>query len=156
MRSIPTGRLAPFAICAALLLGGPAGAQDDDDLDLLNSQQLAAALNAELDDVYESLDPNSDYDLDDIFEAIMYALSDAGDDYSEQAIDLDDLIEEMEETGVSLEDVVWNALQSADRVSDSGRGGVILVQRQGGAYPSVAVRFTSGAIMQRVPRVRRF
>lgn len=144
-----------LAGCAALLLPGSSGAQDSDDLDRLNNAQLAAALYAELDDVFERLNPNGNYDLDDIFDAIMYALSDVGDDSGEQYVDMDDLEEEMEEAGLSLEDVVADSLQRADQVSDSGHGPILRVQRAGGARPAVAVNFTQQAIVQVVRKVHR-
>lgn len=130
MRTVPTKSLALFASCVALLLPNPSGAQNDVDLDQLTQEHVAYALNAELDDVYERLNANQLHDLNNIFNAIMHALSDAGDDHSEQTIDMEDLVEEMQEAGLSLGDVVAGAVQRADEYSANGRWGIVPVLRQ--------------------------
>lgn len=151
MRTLIRG-LALLAGCLALIAPGAAGAQDEDDLDLLSDEEIAAALYAELDDVYESLEPEEVYSVSVLYQAIMYALSDAGDDEEgEDIIDLEELNEEMSEAGDSLGHVVSGALQTADQVSDSGQSGLIRVQRARAARTRVAVAYVSQAI---VPVIR--
>ena len=153
MRTVPTRSIALLASCIVLFLPSASGAQDDIDLDQLDQGPLSYALNAELDDVYERLNANDLYELNDIVDAIMYALSDAGDDQSEQAIDMEDLVEEMQEAGVSLRNVVVGAVRQADQQSGNGRQGIIRVQnpdaprwRPPTATPAVAVPIAKAAV----------
>ncbi|TAL34620.1 hypothetical protein [Phenylobacterium sp.] len=150
MRTLFRG-LALLAGCVALILPGASRAQEEEDLDLLSDEEIAEALYAELDDVYERLQPEGVYNIDVLYQTIMYALSDAGDDDSEDVIDMEELDEEMGEAGDSLAHVVSGALQSADQVSDSGQGGLIRVQRARAARTRVAVAYVSQAI---VPVIR--
>lgn len=162
MRLISPNALALCAACVALLLPGASGAQDDIDLDELPPQQLDYLLHAELDDVYERLDSNSLYKLNVLVDAIMYALSDHGDDDDEQTIDIEDLIEETNEAGVTLRAIVIYAVRSADEHSGNGRGGIIPVVREdrqrtapspGFAAPVVALPKVKLALTETIRRV---
>ena len=110
------------------------------DLDQISQDQLNGALYAELDDIYFGRNRNGLYDLDDLFDLIMEALSDNGDydrnesedddDQGEQTITSYNLSAEMEEAGYSLEDVVWNALQTSDQYSNNSSPGIVQVQNR--------------------------
>ena len=107
------------------------------DLDQLSPDQLSSFLNAELDDIYIGRNVYGEYDLDDLFDLVMEALSDAGDydfnesdddnDQGEQVITQANLRAEMAEDGVTLEDVVWQALETADQYSQNNTSGIIRV-----------------------------
>ena len=112
--------IASAALCVALALAqGPAYSRHPDlDLDALNDSQLGALIQAELDD--DDLvkcgigNPNASKTKEEMFEVIMCALGDDGDDESEQGLDFDDLEDEMEEAGTTVEAVVLRALERAD------------------------------------------
>ena len=97
------------------------GAQSDtiDDLDRLTPAQLEQEIIDEIDDLFAEfgLNPNGLYADDRLEEAILLALSDEGDDDNEDDVDYDELEEEMEEAGTSVEDVVSEAVQEADRIT---------------------------------------
>lgn len=150
MRTVSTKSLALFASCVALLLPGPSGAQNHIDLDQLTHDQLEYALNAELDDVYEALQSNGEYDLDVIFDVIMHALSDANDDHGEQTVSHANLTREMHEAGLSLEGVVRDALELADQYSENGSEKIIRVRRKGSTRPDVAVQQTKADLKNAV------
>lgn len=157
MRAVPTKSIALFASCVALLLPSASAAQNDVDLDQLAYDHLSQALNAELDDVFERLNADDLYELNDLVNVIMHALSDAGDDYTEQTIDMEDLVEEMQEAGVSLRNIVAGAVRQADQESENGRGGTIRVQNPDAprwspptATPRVAVPKAKAAVTQAI------
>ena len=114
------GFVATACLCAALAVAlGPAyGRHPDLDLDALNDAQLGALIQAELDD--DDLvkcgigNPNASKTKEEMFDVIMCALGDDGDDESEQSLDFDDLEDEMEEAGTTVAEVVQRALERAD------------------------------------------
>lgn len=102
-------------VAVALLLGArplpeyatsPAGSQTD--LDTFSDTQLLRDLRDELDDILEGRDPNENVAADELFDEVMVAIDDAGDDGDpeESEISLTDLENEMEEAGTCVEDVV--------------------------------------------------
>jgi hypothetical protein len=104
---------------ALALVGAPAVARHPDlDLDRLSDGQIDALLQAELDDddLLACGLPNVRAAVPDqqMFEIIMCALGDDGDDASESNLDLDDLEAEMAEANTTLEAVVSAAIQRAD------------------------------------------
>jgi hypothetical protein len=107
------------ALALALAAAAPAFAFHPDlDLDRLSDGQIDALLQAEMDDndlVACGL-PNVRAAVPDqqMFEIIMCALGDEGDDASEQGLDLDDLEAEMAEANTTLEAVVSAAIRRAD------------------------------------------
>lgn len=107
---------------AGVLAGAPAFARHPDlDLDRLSDGQIDALLQAEMDDndlVACGL-PNVRAAVPDqqMFDIIMCALGDDGDDESEQGLDLDDLEAEMAEANTTLEAVVSAAIQRADALA---------------------------------------
>lgn len=126
-RAVPKRRrnarsaLGQLALAGALLLPWPATSNEHDiDLDALPTEQLDAALDAELgaDDLWQfGIDVQKAYPLKVLHAAILRALSDEGDDEDEQIITEADLQEEMEEAGADLGEVVWHALQQADQIA---------------------------------------
>ncbi len=99
------------------------------DLDTYTDEQLQRDLTDELDDIYDQVDADGDYDLDVLRTAILDALGDDGDEGYEQEIDLADLNEEMAEAGTTLEDVVDEALARADELaSRTGSSSWTIVQ----------------------------
>ena len=90
------------------------------DLDSYTDQQLRQDLIAELDDIDFPLDEQES--LKDLHTAIIEALSDDGDDASEDDIDFEDLVDEMEEDGTTVEAVVDEALARADELAMGNRG----------------------------------
>jgi hypothetical protein len=107
---------------AGVLAGAPALARHPDlDLDRLSDGQIDALLQAELDD--DDLVACGLQNLraavpdEQMFEIVMCALGDDGDDGSESSLDLDDLEFEMAEAGMRLEDVVAAALDRADTLA---------------------------------------
>lgn len=103
-------------LAGLLLLPAQSLAQDDPvyDLDMLNAQQLDGLLNAEIDDIFEQLDQNASYSVEEVAGAIMYALSDEGDNGNENYIDFDELEAEMAEIDSSVADEVYAAVSEAD------------------------------------------
>jgi hypothetical protein len=97
----------------------PSRVRAANDLDSFSDAQLERDLADELDDVYSQLDPDEEYSLEELHDAIMEALSDDGDeeDAEEEEIDEEDLEGEMEEDGTTLEDVVQAALLRADEMA---------------------------------------
>jgi len=121
-RSIPwhPGAALAWALGLALALAAaPAAARHPNlDLDRLSDAQIDALLQAEMDDddlVACGL-PNVRAAVPDqqMFDIIMCALGDEGDDASESSLDLDDLEDEMAEANTTLEAVVSAAIQRAD------------------------------------------
>ena len=76
-----------IAILALMLPGYSQSQGRYVDLDQLSANQLSAFLNAELDDIYIGRDANGQYDLDDLFDLVMEALSDSGDYDSNESDD---------------------------------------------------------------------
>ncbi len=113
--------LASAALVLALA-GAPAFARHPDlDMDRLSNAQIDALVQAELDDddlVACGL-PNLRAAVPDeqMFNIVMCALGDDGDDDGESDLDLDDLEAEMAEANTSLEDVVTAALERADQLA---------------------------------------
>jgi hypothetical protein len=132
------------------------------DLDALSPATLDRDLEAELDDIYQSLPPDRLDSLDDLMDHILEALSDDGDDGTEQDIDEENLEAEMEEAGTSLEDVVEAALERADRLATGPRPPTwaivpvtSLAQRGDGmTTPRIAVAQVKGSLIQTI-RARR-
>jgi hypothetical protein len=126
----------------------------DDDLDAFTDARLDRDLEAELDDIYEDLDPDETESLDDLRDAILSALSDDGDDGVETEISEEDLEAEMQEAGTTLQACVGRGLQQADLLA-FGRQPLqwaivwvsSLAQRGDGmTTPRLAVRQVKGAI----------
>ena len=95
------GRLLELGLCV-LLAGATlplatSGVRAAKDLDSFSDAQLMRDLADELDDIYDELDPDEEYPLDELHGAIMEALSDEGDedDPEEAEIDEADLEGEM-------------------------------------------------------------
>ena len=143
---------------AGLTLGQRPIVGQSDDLDALSPATLDRDLQAELDDIYQSLPPDRPDSLDDLMDHILDALSDEGDDQTEQDIDEENLEAEMEEAGTSLEDVVEAALQQADLLAAGPRPrtwGVVRVaslgQRGDGmTTPRLAVAQVKGRLIQTI------
>jgi hypothetical protein len=120
--------IATACLCVALgLAQAPAyGRHPDLDLDALSDGQLGALIQAELDDndlvACGIGNPNAAKTKEEMFEVIMCALGDDGDDESEQSLDFDDLEDEMEEAGTTVEDVVMRALERADVLATGPQG----------------------------------
>lgn len=90
------------------------------DLDGMSNAELTADLTAELDDILEDGDfePDEEYPVADLREGILAALSDEGDEGDEEeAIDFEDLVEEMAEAGTTTEVCIANAVNLADEYS---------------------------------------
>lgn len=101
------------------LIQSPVYSQDYveiNDLDLLLNEpgRLERDLDNELDDIGENWNLGEFAPIAVLFDEIMWALGDEGDTDEEEEIDLYDLVQEMAESGASLEDVVLQALQEAD------------------------------------------
>jgi hypothetical protein len=111
----------------------------DDDLDALSPQELAQAIEEELDDLFDELglDEAMQYEDEYLADEIMIALSNQGDDADESEMTVEELEEEMEEASTTLPAVVDTAVQAADRMSF----------RNGSSSPPtvVPVRFLSSA-----------
>lgn len=112
--------IATASLCVALAAAqAPAwGRHPDLDLDALDDDTLDALIQAELDD-HELVkcgigNPNAQKSEQQMFDIIMCALGDEGDDESEQGLDFDDLEDEMREAGTTVAKVVWAALELAD------------------------------------------
>lgn len=109
-----------FVALAGLALVQPR-VRKANDLDSYSDARLSKDLNAELDDILVAdggtFEPNEEYPLGDLHEAIMNAFSDEDDDADEGDIDLADLNEEMEEDGTTLADAVDVALERADEIA---------------------------------------
>ena len=116
-----------------------------------------------MDDIYIGRDANGQYDLDDLFDLVMEALSDSGDydsnesdddsDQGEQVITQANLNAEMAEDGVTLEDVVWQALETADQYSQNNASGIIKVQ--GRPNKRATLRTTVSVVSRNVTAVIR-
>lgn len=89
------------------------------DLDDLSPQELAQALEDELDDLFDELglDEDEEYPDQDLYNEIMIALSDQGDDDDESVITFAELKEEVGEARTTVEAVVLGAVQAADQMS---------------------------------------
>lgn len=143
---------------AGLTLGQLPVAGQANDLDALDAATLDRDLEAELDDIYQSLPPDRLDSLDDLMDRILDALSDGGDDGTEQDIDEENLEAEMEEAGTSLEDVVEAALQQADLLAVGPRPHDFAVVRvtslaqrgDGMTTPRLAVRQVKGRLIQAI------
>jgi hypothetical protein len=143
---------------AGLTLAQLPVAGQSDDLDALSPATLDRDLQAELDDIYESLPPDRLDSLDDLMDHIIDALSDEGDDRTEQDIDEENLEAEMEEAGTSLEDVVEAALQQADLLAAGPRSLTWTVVRvaslgqrgDGMTTPRLAVAQVKGRLIQTI------
>lgn len=134
-----------LSVCTSLLPGISTAQNQYVDLDNLSSEQLQYYLNAELDDAYVILDENRSYNINFMFNIIMEALSDNGDysndqdenddgvidddnDEGEQVITSANLASEMAEAGTSLQEVVWQALKTADQYSNNTNSEIMNVQ----------------------------
>lgn len=108
--------LSTCLLACALHVSVPAMAQTIDDLDEMDAQSLDEDLTDELDDVYTDygIDPEEYYDNQELVDAFMEALSDAGDTGDEQDISFAELEYEMEEAGTTVEEVVAAAVDEAD------------------------------------------
>ena len=107
---------------AGVLAGSPAFARHPDlDMDRLSDGQIDALVQAELDDddLIACGLPNLRAAVPDekMFEIIMCALGDEGDDNSESDLDLDDLEAEMAQANTTLEAVVSAAIERADAIA---------------------------------------
>ena len=100
-------------IGSGLLLSGQT------DLDTLSPQELAQDIEDELDDLFEELGLHEDEQYMDqyLFDEIMLALSDQGDDADEGDITLDELDDEMTEASTTLPEVITRAVEAADTMS---------------------------------------
>jgi hypothetical protein len=145
---------------AALTLGQLPVLGQADDLDSFDDARLDRDLEAELDDIYEEWGPNEPVDLDDLGEAISSALSDDGDEGVEDDISQEELEDEMEEAGTTLEASVERGLQQADLLASGQRRlewAIVWVsslgQRGNGITTAgMAVRQVKGSIRQDVRR----
>ena len=143
------GRLLRLGLVVVLTGSGLVlGAQSDtiDDLDRLTPAQLEQEIIDELDDLFAELglNPNGLYADDRLEEAILLALSDEGDDDNEDDVDYDELEEEMEEAGTSVEDVVAGAVEEADRITyrhESPSSGIARVKSAGNTLLLSLVNF---------------
>lgn len=110
------------------------------DLDSYPRERLLRDLEAELNDIEESMGADDVVSLDALEEALMEALSDDGDsgDPLESDINLEDLEEEMEEDSTSLEDVVGESLAEADRLSsrEGSLSGILVQDKSSANSPS--------------------
>ena len=115
---MPRVRLVVSALCllAALVLPRLVHSQAKD-LDSLDDATLQHDLEAELDDIYEDHDPDTEFELDDLKEWMLEALMDAGDEGDEEEIEFDDLKADMEEGGTTIEAVLDEALAQADAIA---------------------------------------
>lgn len=115
--------LSSCLLAGALMLPVSTLAQDEgDDLDAFNQQTLEAALNDELDDIFETLDPDGFYSDEQVVDAVMAALSDNGDQGNEDIISFDELEAEMAEIGTTVEDEVIAAVEEADNYAALSNG----------------------------------
>lgn len=115
--------LSTCLLAGVLLVPVSTLAQDEfTDLDALDAQTLDAAFNDELDDIYETLDPDGFYSDAEVVDAVLMALSDAGDQGNEGIIDFDELEAEMAEAGTSVEDEVIAAVEEADNYAARASG----------------------------------
>ena len=89
------------------------------DPDSLDDATLQHDLEAELDDIYADHDPDSQFELADLKEAMLEALGDEGDEGDEEEIDFDDLEADMEEAGTTIEAVLDEALAQADAIASN-------------------------------------
>lgn len=107
----------------ALALASAHGRHPDLELDALSDAQIDAMLQAELDDADLAAcglgNPRAALSVDDMFQVVMCALGDAGDDDSEDDLDIDDLEAEMAEAGQRLDNVVYAALVRADALAQA-------------------------------------
>ena len=105
-------------VLAAGLMLLPASARTQiSDLDRLDDRTLQRDLEAELDDIYEHFDRDTDYPLGELKDAILDALGDDDDDGLEDEITLAELNDEMREDGTTLDRVVEEALEEADALA---------------------------------------
>jgi hypothetical protein len=125
LRKFDQCRLVRWCLGAALVLAmlpGFAYARHPDlDLDAQSDGDIDELLQAELDD--DDLiacgigDPDAPMSKQQMFNVIICALGDRGDDDDEDDLDFDDLQDEMNEAGTTVEDVVWQALDRADEIA---------------------------------------
>jgi hypothetical protein len=108
-------------LAGAGLAPGAYQGRADHDLDSYSDAELIKDLTAELDDIEVGdggqLEPDGEYALEELRSAILFALSDDGDDAAERDIDFTDLEDEADEAGTTLEDVVDAALARADELA---------------------------------------
>lgn len=113
--------MAVFVALAGLPLVQPQVEKANDDLDSYSNARLSKALYEELDDILVAdggeFEPDEEYPLKDLHAAILNAFSDEEDDADEGDIDLEDLNEELEEDGTTLEDAVEVALEKSDQIA---------------------------------------
>jgi hypothetical protein len=105
------------------------------DLDSFSDAQLLRDLRDELDDILEGHDPNENVDPEDLYDEVMDAIGNEGDegDPEEAEIDLEDLEAEMEEAGTCVEDVVSEIVGKAKEGCDGFvKSGVEADQPRGG------------------------
>lgn len=87
------------------------------DLDRYSDAQLTRMLIAEIDDIYEVGPPGEQHPLATLQEEILDALSDEGDDADEDDIDREDIDDELEEADTSVDEVLEDALATADQLA---------------------------------------
>lgn len=98
------------------------------DLDKLDDATLQRDLEAELDDIYEELDPNGQFPLEELKIAMLEALGDEGDDDAEEEITFDALEADMEEADTTIEDVLDESLAEADAIASNEQHGWSIVR----------------------------
>lgn len=152
--------LSTCLLAGALMLPVSTLAQDEgDDLDALNAQMLDAAFNDELDDIYETLDPDGFYSDEQVVDAVMAALSDNGDEGNEDIISFDELEAEMAEAGTTVEDEVTAAVEEADNYAALSNGFRTVAGRnlQLAGDDRVMTRAAFGSVKRRLTgNIRRF
>ena len=102
-----------------VLIGSGLVLSGQSDLDTLSPQELAEELEDELDDLFEDLGLHEDEQYMDkyLFDEIMIALSDQGDDAEENDITFAELQDEMAEASTTLQAVITGAVEAADQMS---------------------------------------
>jgi hypothetical protein len=108
------------------------------DLDTLSPQVLAQDLEDELDDLFDELGLHEDEQYMDkyLFDEIMIALSDQGDDADEDDITFEELEDEMAEASTTLQAVITGAVDAADQMSfrqESSLPQIVLARSFGGS-----------------------
>jgi hypothetical protein len=129
------------------------------DLDTFSDERLDRDLQDELDDVFQEHPPGAVADVATIEEAIMEALSDAGDEGAEAEITLADLEAEMHEDGTDVEDVVHDAIERLDHAAADRRTIHLAVWRGNsdpGYKPSygLAVRDAKRSLIREIRKAR--